>query len=486
MFTFDTERLNKLEALRAEGINPYPTGKLPNLSAAQALALGEGKETTESLAELGQDFRFAGRLMFKNDMGKAGFARALDRTGRLQVYVKKDLVGEAGFAVWKKLDLGDQIEVEGGLMRTRTGELTLQATSIRLVGKCIRSLPDKWHGMEDAELRRRQRYVDLFVNDGARETFVKRSRIVRYIRTFFEERGFLEVETPMMHAIPGGATARPFQTHHNALDMELFLRVAPELFLKRLIVGGLERVFEVNRNFRNEGLDATHNPEFTMLEFYWAYAQWEQLADLTEELLHGLTTEVCGGENIQYQGREISFARPFRRAGYDELVAEAAGIALADVRNIEKLRAFIGDGAPKSLGACWERIFDEHIEKTLVNPTFVTRFPIEISPLARRNDAEPDLADRFELFVAGREIANAFNELADPVDQAQRFEAQVSAKDAGNEEAMHFDADYVEALCYGMPPTAGEGIGIDRLVMLLTDSLSIRDVILFPTLRNKA
>jgi lysyl-tRNA synthetase class 2 len=370
-------------------------------------------------------------------------------------------------------------------MRTRTGELTLHATGLRLVAKCIRSLPDKWKGVEDPELRRRQRYVDLFVNEEARDTFQKRSRIVRHIRRFLEDRGFLEVETPMMHAIPGGATARPFQTHHNALDMELYLRVAPELYLKRLIVGGMERVFEINRNFRNEGIDSTHNPEFTMLEFYQAYATWEQLADLTETLLAELVAEVAGGDTLNYQGREISFARPFRRVGYDELVAEALGLDRAAVHDLAALRAAIGPSAPATLGACWERVFDEHVEAKLVNPTFVTRFPVEISPLARRNDVEPDIADRFELFIAGREIANAFNELADPVDQAARFEAQARSKDAGNDEAMHFDADYVDALCYGMPPTAGEGLGIDRVVMLLTDSPSIRDVILFPTLRRK-
>ncbi len=485
MYTFDPDRLAKLDTLRQDGVNPYPMGRAPTLTAAQAEALAVGRETPESLAELGADFVFAGRLMFKNEMGKAGFGRVLDRSGRLQIYVRRDVVGEEAFLAWKRLDLGDQIEAVGGLMRTRTGELSLAVTSLRLVAKCIRSLPDKWHGVEDPEIRRRQRYLDLFVNEEARTTFQKRSRIVRHIRNFLEVRGYLEVETPMMHAIPGGATARPFQTHHNALDMELYLRVAPELYLKRLIVGGMDRVFEINRNFRNEGIDATHNPEFTMLEFYQAYATWQELADLTEELIHELVVEVSGGSQLTYQGTEISFARPFRRAGYDELVAEALGVPVAVVHDLAALRAAIGEGAPATLGACWERVFDEKVESTLVHPTFVTRFPIEISPLARRNDAEPDIADRFELFIAGREIANAFNELADPVDQSERFLAQVKAKDAGNHEAMHFDADYIDALSYGMPPTAGEGLGIDRLVMLLTDSPSIRDVILFPTLRRK-
>ncbi len=485
MYTFDPDRLAKLDTLRADGVNPYPMGRTPTLHADEAEGLAAGRETPEALAELGAEFLFAGRLMFKNEMGKAGFGRVLDGTGRLQIYVKRDVVGEDVFTAWKRLDLGDQIEAAGGLMRTRTGELTLHVTSLRLLAKCIRSLPDKWHGVEDPELRRRQRYLDLFVNEEARATFRKRSQIVRHIRTFLEARGFLEVETPMMHAIPGGATARPFQTHHNALDMELFLRVAPELYLKRLIVGGMERVFEINRNFRNEGIDSTHNPEFTMLEFYQAYATWQELAELTEELIHQLVHEVSGAEVLTYQGVEISFARPFRQAGYDELVAAALGLPRESVHDLPTLRAAIGEGAPATLGACWERVFDERVERTLVHPTFVTRFPVELSPLARRNDAEPEIADRFELFIAGREIANAFNELADPVDQSERFLAQVKTKDAGNHEAMHFDADYIDALSYGMPPTAGEGLGIDRLVMLLTDSPSIRDVILFPTLRRK-
>ncbi|MBM4364888.1 MAG: lysine--tRNA ligase [Deltaproteobacteria bacterium] len=491
MYTFDPDRLAKLDALRADGHNPYPTGEHPTLSALQAQRLAEGRE---DLGELGQDFLFAGRLMFKNEMGKAGFARVLDRTGLLQVYVKKDAVGEADFGAWKKLDLGDIVTVKGGLMRTRTGELTLAASSIQLSAKCIRSLPDKFHGLDDPELKQRQRYVDLFVNEDTRRTFVRRSGIIRYIRDFFEERNFLEVETPMMQPIPGGATARPFVTHHNALDMELYLRVAPELFLKRLVVGGLERVFEINRNFRNEGIDSTHNPEFTMLEFYWAYARWTDLVDLTEELLAGLVRDVCGKQVISYQGRDIDFSAPFRRARYDELVAEAMGLPVAQVYDLDRLRfAFVSrhpnadiPALPKTLGRFWEHVFDIDVERTLVNPTFVTHFPVEISPLARRNDDNPEIADRFELFIAGREIANGFNELNDPVDQAQRFEAQARAHLSGDHEAMHFDADYIDALSYGMPPTAGEGIGIDRLVMLLTDSPSIRDVILFPTLRKRA
>lgn len=492
MYTFDSERLAKLETLRSAGVNPYPTGIEPNLSARQALTLADGRADDE-LAGLGTDFVFAGRLMFKNDMGKAGFGRAQDRTGKLQFYAKKDVLGEAMFSVWKHLDLGDIITVKGHLMRTRTGELTLAVRELHLSAKCVRSLPDKFHGLEDPELCRRQRYLDLFVNEASRATFVKRIAIIRYIRDYFEGRDFLEVETPIMHAIPGGATARPFETHHNALDMQLFLRVAPELYLKRLIVGGLERVFEINRSFRNEGIDSTHNPEFTMLEFYQAYETWEGLVATTEELLAGLVRDLLGADRLVYQEKEISFATPFRRATYEELVAEAMDMPRENCRDLAALHNAFCEvhpkadrpALPKTVGRMWEHIFDIDVEKTLVNPTFVTHFPVEISPLARRNDADPEIADRFELFIAGREIANGFNELNDPVDQAARFADQVSKKDAGDHEAMHFDADYIDALSFGMPPTAGEGIGIDRLVMLLTNQQSIRDVILFPTLRSR-
>ena len=485
MYEFDEERLHKVRTLEAEGVPCYPAGFGTPATSDTIRRAAEGKEDAE-LPSVGR-FRYAGRLLFKNDMGKAGFGRILDREGKLQVYVKKDNVGDAAFALFKKLDLGDIVGVEGTLMRTRTGELSLSVTTLRLLTKCVRSLPDKFHGMSDPELRQRQRYVDLFVNDERRDTFRKRSHIVQYIRHFFDDRDYIEVETPMMHPIPGGATARPFITHHNALDTELFLRVAPELYLKRLVVGGLERVYEINRNFRNEGIDLTHNPEFTMLEFYQAYATWRDLVTLTEELLAGLVVAVCGTETLTYQDREISFARPFRQVGYDTLVHEATGV---DAKDLAGLQAWWAtrhpeEKLPATLGRMWEAVFDAHVEKSLVHPTFVTRFPVEISPLARRNDDEPDIADRFELFAAGREIANGFTELNDPVDQAARFEAQVSQKAAGDHEAMHFDADYIDALCFGLPPTAGEGLGIDRLVMLLTDSASIRDVILFPTLRKR-
>jgi lysyl-tRNA synthetase class 2 len=494
MYAFDDDRLEKVRALQAEGIASWPTGWEVTHTSAQVRALCAPVQEAAARDGVAPDFtslgevRVAGRVLFKNDMGKAGFGRILDRDGRIQFYAKRDDVGEAAQALFKKLDLGDIVGVRGTLMVTRTGELTVAARELVLLTKCIRSLPDKWHGVNDPETRQRQRYLDLFVNDETRATFVKRSRIVRYVRDFFEARDFLEVETPMMQPIPGGATARPFKTHHNALDMDLYLRIAPELFLKRLVVGGLERVFEINRNFRNEGIDSTHNPEFTMLEFYQAYATWQDLVAMTEELLSGMVREVCGGETVTYQGQTISFARPFRQAGMDELVAEKTGLSMETLRDVDALRVWMaGQGfeAPATLGKCIELLFEIHVEKTLIDPTFVTRFPIEISPLARRNDADPTLADRFELFIAGREIANGFNELNDPVDQAARFEAQARLRAGGDAEAMYFDEDYVTALTYGLPPTAGEGIGIDRLVMLLTDSASIRDVILFPTLRTR-
>ncbi len=490
MYTFDPERLEKVHALEADGTRTYPSATPVTHTSDDVRAAAEG-QPEEALEGLGR-FVLAGRLLFKNEMGKAGFGRILDRAGRVQVYVKKDDVGEPAFALWKKLDLGDIVWVEGTLMRTRTGELTVKAASIQLLTKCIASLPDKFHGIADPELRQRQRYLDLFMNDETRETFRRRSKVVRYIRDFFEARAYLEVETPMMHPIPGGATARPFITHHNALDAQLYLRIAPELYLKRLVVGGLERVFEINRSFRNEGIDSTHNPEFTMLEWYQAHATWRDLVDMTEEMLSGCAEAVCGTTEITYQEQAISLARPFRRVGYDALVAEATGLSQEAIRDPATLRAWWierhGDDGkvPTTVGRLWEAVFDEHVEKGLVQPTFVTRFPIEISPLARRNDAEPDIADRFELFIAGREFANGFTELNDPVDQAARFEAQVKSRAAGDHEAMHFDEDYIRALTYGLPPTAGEGLGIDRLVMLLTDSSSIRDVILFPSLRPRS
>lgn len=512
MYEFDPTRIGKANQLAAEGIPPWPhdlavahtaTVVRETVEAYEGqyrLEMGLPADAPVDLAPLGEQFVIGGRLLFKNEMGKAGFGRVLDRTERIQIYAKRDLLGEDAFALWKKLDLGDIVWVRGALMRTRTGELTVQAREIKLASKCTRSLPDKFHGMSDPEMRQRQRYVDLFVNEEARAVFLTRSRIVSYIRHFFEDRDFVEVETPMMHAIPGGATARPFITHHNALDLTLYLRVAPELYLKRLVVGGMERVFEINRNFRNEGIDQTHNPEFTMLEFYEAWQTWEGLMDRTEELVSGLAAALFGGATaVKFGDSIIEFGGPWRRSTYAELVAEALGrtddpFLEADVHDVEKVEAafkrrhpeFNPEQIPRSLGRLWEKIFDMDVEKTLEQPTFVTHFPIEISPLARRNDKNGELADRFELFIAGREIANGFNELNDPVDQAARFAEQARAKAGGDVEAMHFDADYIDALSFGLPPTAGEGLGIDRLVMLLTNCQSIRDVILFPTRRPVA
>ncbi|MSP54793.1 MAG: lysine--tRNA ligase [Myxococcales bacterium] len=529
MYDFDPSRIGKARQLEAEGIPPWPHGlsvshtaqrvreETARFEVAERARLGLGAEDPVELTPMGEDFQIGGRLLFKNEMGKAGFGRVLDRTERIQIYAKRDLLGDEGFALWKKLDLGDIVWVRGALMRTRTGELTVQAREIRLGSKCTRSLPDKFHGMSDPEARQRQRYVDLFVNEESRAVFLTRSWVVSYIRRFFEERGFVEVETPMMHAIPGGATARPFITHHNALDLDLYLRVAPELYLKRLVVGGMERVFEINRNFRNEGIDQTHNPEFTMLEFYQAWQTWEGLMEMTEQLvsamveaLHtaaresGTLREGQTPTSLLYGDLVLDFGGRWARRTYAELVydqlrgvgyaAEQPLTELADVHDLAKVtaaykdkhRQFNEENIPVTLGRFWEKVFDMDVEKTLLAPTFVTGFPIEISPLARRSDADPTIADRFELFIAGREIANGFNELNDPEDQARRFEEQVRAKAGGDAEAMHFDADYIDALGFGLPPTAGEGLGIDRLVMLLTNCKSIRDVILFPTRRPVA
>ncbi len=489
MYEFEQKRLDKLAVLAEAGIAPYPNGLPVTHALAEVLAAGGDRED----AELQTDervFTVAGRLRFKNEMGKAGFARLHDETDRLQVFVKKNVVGEEAFAAWKKLDLGDWVWVTGRLMRTRTGELTLKATALQLYSKCMASLPDKHKGFTDGEQRQRMRYLDLLINRETRERFRRRSQVVSHIRRFFEQHDFMEVETPILQTLAGGAAARPFTTHHNTLGLDMYLRVAPELYLKRLVVGGFERVFELNRNFRNEGISLTHNPEFTMLEFYQAHATYTDLMDLTESLLSGLAEAVTGRHTTPWKGREIDWSPPFRRARMDDLIAEAVGLDREQVWDVEQLRAawlaeHPGDDEdlPDSVGKWFEWLFDAFVEPKLQDPTFVTHYPTEISPLARRSDSEPRVTDRFELFVAGWELANGFSELNDPVDQAGRFEAQAAAKAAGDDEAMFFDADYVRALTYGMPPTAGEGIGIDRLVMFLTDQQSIREVILFPTLR---
>ncbi|MFH1467151.1 MAG: lysine--tRNA ligase [Pseudomonadota bacterium] len=488
----DERRREKLATLRQEGVALFPAGQPVPHTSADCLAAAEGLDA-EALAVRAERYSIAGRLLAKNEMGKAGFAMLSDRAGRLQIYVKRDLVGEDSFATWKRLDLGDWVRVTGRLMRTRRGDLSLQVAELELCSKCLRSLPDKWKGLTDTEFRFRHRYVDLLMNDEVRATFRARSLVLRALRGFFDARGYLEVETPMMQVIPGGAAARPFVTHHNALDLDLFLRIAPELYLKRLVVGGFERVYELNRVFRNEGLSLRHNPEFTMLEFYEAHATYRELMGLTEDLFTGLVEQLHGGLQIPWGPHTLDFTRPWRRATMQELIAEGTGLSAEALLDPEALRAFWvathgagGGPLPSTMGKWWEWLFDAHVEAGLVNPTFVTRFPVEISPLSRRCDDDPRFVDRFELLIAGQELANGFSELNDPFDQAGRFRAQVALRGGGDDEAMLYDADYVEALCYGMPPTAGEGIGIDRLVMLLTNNQSIREVILFPTLRPQA
>ncbi len=436
----------------------------------------------------GGSYSIAGRIVALRKFGKAAFLHLQDETGRLQVYIKRDVVGDSAFNLFKKFDLGDIAGFSGPLFMTKTGELTVQAVQLKLISKSLRPLPEKFHGLTDVETRYRQRYVDLIVNPEVRETFRKRVEIIRLVRDFLVNRGFLEVETPMMHAIAGGATAKPFKTHHNALNMDLYLRIAPELYLKRLLVGGFERVFEINRNFRNEGLSTRHNPEFTMLEFYQAYATYDDLMDLTEEMLSFVCSEVCGTMTIDYQGTEVNMAPPWKRYTMDQALVEVAGIdqailddpqrvmALAREKGIE-LAANAGPGKAKT------ELFELLVEERLIHPTFVTSYPTEVSPLARRNAANPEVTDRFELFITGREMANAFSELNDPVDQRQRFEKQIAERGDDDEIFPEMDRDFVRALEYGMPSAAGEGIGIDRLVMLLTNSPSIRDVILFPHLR---
>ena len=483
-------RKQKLEKLRTSGATVYPNDFKPTHSAT-ALVGQFNAASDEELNSAPKDIKFAGRIMAIRRMGKASFFHVQDRRSRLQVYIQQNVVGEETYGLFRSLDVGDIVGVAGHLFRTRTKELTLEAQQIRLLTKCLRPLPEKWHGLADVEARYRQRYVDLMVNPDAREVFEKRSKIVRLLRRFFEERDFLEVETPMMQAIPGGAAARPFITHHNTLDMDLYLRVAPELFLKRLLVGGLERVFELNRNFRNEGISVRHNPEFTMVEFYQAYATFEDLMQLTEELFATLANEVCGGLQLRYGDQQIDLTPPWRRLTIPQAIIEHGGASNEEVESLEGLRQFaVRKGLHVDLSAPYGNVlvevFEEVAEAELIQPTFITSYPIEVSPLARKNEAHSAMVDRFELYIGGRELANAFSELNDPIDQRQRFLAQMAARDAGDETANPIDEDYVRALEYGMPPAAGEGIGIDRLVMLLTNSASIRDVILFPLLRARS
>jgi lysyl-tRNA synthetase class 2 len=480
-------RRQKLAKLKAGGYRAYPNDFKPSHSAA-AIVATYSAANDEALSAAPKQLRIAGRIMALRRMGKAAFFHMQDRRGQLQVYVQQSRLGEQAYAGFRALDIGDIVGVTGHLFRTRTKELTLEAEEVRLLTKCLRPLPEKWHGLADVEARYRQRYVDLMVNPGVREVFEKRSRIVRMVRRFFEERDYLEVETPMMQTIPGGAAARPFITHHNTLAMDLYLRVAPELFLKRLLVGGFERVFELNRNFRNEGISVRHNPEFTMVEFYQAYATFHDLMSLTEELFVAIAKEINGSLQLPYAGQTIDLTPPWRRLTIPEAIVAYGDANSGEIENLESLREFaqkrglrVDLSAP--YGNLLVEVFEEVAEVRLTQPTFITGYPIEVSPLARKNDRNPALVDRFELYIGGRELANAFSELNDPVDQRQRFLEQMAARAAGDDTANPIDDDFVHALEFGMPPAAGEGIGIDRLVMLFTDASSIRDVILFPLLR---
>ena len=481
------QRIKKLELLREAGVAPYGSRFEVKDRAGQLLQL-HGEKTKETLEQEKVSCTVAGRVVALRRFGKAGFAVLQDGSDRLQVYLKKDLLSEQAYTVVEQLDLGDWIGVTGTLFRTKTNEFTIEVHQLTFLSKALRPLPEKWHGLTDVETRYRQRYVDLIANPQVHHIFSNRSRIIAGIRAFLIERGFLEVETPMMHPIPGGAAAKPFVTHHNALGVDLYLRIAPELYLKRLIVGGFPRVFEINRNFRNEGISTIHNPEFTMLEFYVSYADYQDLIALTEELISSLAQQILGKTVIPYQGKEINLTPPWRRWSYHQAILEVNALDPSALHDREKAltaakRLNVPVNPNASLFTIVNEIFEETVEPNLQQPTFITDYPIEISPLARRKDTNPSLTDRFELYIAGREIANAFSELNDPLDQRERFDGQVAQREAGDEEAHLVDEDFLRALEFGMPPTAGEGIGIDRLIMLFTDQASIRDVVLFPQLR---
>lgn len=482
------QRQEKAVALKNQGQELHPNHFRPKNFIAK-LRAGFEESTAEELAKVEEIFVLAGRVMARRDYGKSAFFDIKDHSGRIQVYLRKNQVPAEQFNLFKKLDIGDIVGLEGRIFRTKTNELTIMATSLELVSKSLLPLPEKYHEI-NVELRYRQRYLDLLMNDWVREIFTKRTRIVSLLRRFLEKRGFLEVETPMMQPIPGGATARPFETHHLALDMKLYLRVAPELYLKRLLVGGFDRVFELNRNFRNEGLSTQHNPEFTMLEFYQSYADYKDLMDLTEEMFIFVAQDLVGEETLTYQDHEVRLSRPWKRISFFEALTEIGEVPLEVVEDRDRALAFsrgigadIEDDAVH--GKVLAKVFDLLVEPRLIDPTFVTEYPTDISPLARRNDENPALTDRFELFIVGREMANGFSELNDPLDQRERFLAQVAEREAGDAEAQFMDEDYVQALMYGMPPAAGEGVGVDRLVMLFSDAASIKDVILFPHMRPR-
>lgn len=489
-----SQRIEKGNELKELGINPYAHNSKRDITTCgfkirfSHLVDKEGDD--KSLPS--EVVTIAGRVKFLRLMGKAAFAKIEDEKGVLQIYYSKNDLGDEAFKIIKKhVEVGDIIEVTGSPFVTRTGELTLHSTKLELLTKSIIPLPEKYHGLTDKELRYRHRYVDLIMNEEVKKVFHLRSKIVSLTRSFFEENGFLEVETPMMHPIPGGANARPFVTHHNALDVQRYLRIAPELYLKRLIVGGFEAVFEINRNFRNEGMDHSHNPEFTMVEFYKAYGTYEEHMDFTERLFGYLFDKLELPKKLPYDDLELDFSEPFKRIKYIDAIVEIGGVSREVVEDMDKAHALLKENGVEiskelSLGHMQAELFDLFVEDKLVNPTFITHFPISISPLARRSDEDSEIAERFELFIAKKEIANGFNELNDPVDQFERFKAQVEAKAAGDEEACEMDEDFVRALGYGMPPTAGEGIGIDRLVMVLSNQHSIRDVILFPAMRPES
>ncbi len=486
------ERRSKLNAIREQGVAfPNDFRRADYAGDLQEEFADKDQWTAEALAATERSIQIAGRMVLKRDMGKASFATIQDMTGRMQLYLQASTL-EQSYDAFKSWDIGDIIAVEGSLMRTKTGELSIKATAIKLLTKSLRPLPDKFHGLSDVEQRYRQRYVDLIVNPEARDVFVKRSKIISAMRGWLDARRFLEVETPMMHYIPGGAAAKPFMTHHNALGLDLYLRVAPELYLKRLTVGGMERIYEINRNFRNEGVSTRHNPEFTMLELYEAYATYSEIMDLTEGVIRDIAKQVLGTTELVWEENNIDVGPAFRRwSMIDAVLEHNPEIKREELRNIEVMKQHcqrLGIKLKKGYG--WGKIllevFEKTVEHTLIQPTFITDHPVEVSPLARANDHDAELTDRFELFINGKEIANGFSELNDAEDQAARFQAQVAAKDEGDDEAMHFDADYIRALEIGLPPTGGLGIGIDRLVMLLTNSASIRDVLLFPYMRPQA
>ncbi len=486
-------RLDKLDKIRQSGESAYKNGLSPKNIAKQLREQFE-EQSKEELESKSSPASVAGRIMAVRLFGKAAFVQLQDRSGRIQLFVQKSSLGDEAYIKFKELDIGDIILAEGIVFKTKTGELSVKTKKIVLLTKSLHPLPEKFHGISDIEIKYRQRYLDLMMDPESKIRFEKRSKIVEAIRAFFTQREFLEVETPMMHPLVSGAAAKPFKTHHNTLGMELFLRIAPELYLKRLVVGGIDRVFEINRNFRNEGISIQHNPEFTMLEFYWAYATYEDLMKLTEALFQKIADQVAGSRNIEYQGTEIQLDGEWQKISVEDAIMEYSDFgksySKADLRDSEKIKAYAKGKnyhieSRLKTGELMMILFDEEVESKLIQPTFVTHYPLDVSPLSRKNDQDTFLADRFELFIYGRELANGFSELNDPFDQKSRFEAQVEAKSKGDDEACDMDEDYVTALEYGLPPTAGEGIGIDRVVMLFTDAASIRDVILFPQLRHK-